>query len=187
MFRSGRPFFAIRLSWATAVTGDFRHHFFELTGFLAANRGFFGIALQAALVGFKKRLGPRIVQALRDAPTPIRLGNAGRTPQAVLHDPDLLRRRVSFRLAQRSVLDEPDRSGVMAIGLRSCLHSGVVAIGPKPTLPPVVRSVSLALMPETIGRNLTGSGTAQKSGMTTTYCEAEPQSQYRSSRGCEVE
>jgi len=128
------------------------HHRLELLSLtpqildLATGRSTRGVTRQPPLAGLQELLRPSVIEALRYAFTAAQLGNAGLTSQAVQHDPDLLFRRMPFAGCTADVLHDPLRRQFSSYGFLSHLHSLMVTMSQKSSVPQAAKSVSQALM-----------------------------------------
>src|SRR3954471_16840729 len=109
-----------------------------------------GVTRQAALAGLQELLGPSVIEAFGYAFTPTQLGNAGLAPQTIQHDADLLFRQMPFAGCTADVLHDPLRRRFRTQGFLSHLHSVMVTMSQKSSVPQAAKSVSQALMSDTI-------------------------------------
>src|SRR5215203_6803372 len=117
---------------------------------LATGRRPRSVTRQAALAGLQELLGPGVIETLGYAFTPTQLGNAGLAPQAIQHDTDLLFRRLPFAGCTADVLHDPLRRRFRMRGFLSHLHSLMVTMSQKSSVPQAAKSVSQALMSDTV-------------------------------------
>src|ERR1035437_3749634 len=109
------------------------------------------VARQAALSGLQELFGPSVIKALGNAFTAAKLGDAGLAAQAVQNYPDLLFGRMAFAGCPADVLHEPLRRRFRMHVFLSHLHSLMVTMSQKSSVPKAVKSVSQALMPDNVG------------------------------------
>src|SRR3954469_465083 len=131
------------------------HHRLELLSLtpqildLATGRRPRRIARQPPLAGLQELLRPSVIEALGYAFTAAQLGNAGLAAQAVENDPDLLFRRMPFAGCTADGLHDPLRRRFRVYGFLSHLHSLMVTMSQKSSVPQDTKSVSQALMSDT--------------------------------------
>src|SRR5271167_4142311 len=117
---------------------------------LAIGRRTCRVARQTALAGLQELLGPSVIKALGNAFTAAQLGNAGLAAQAIQNYPDLLFGRMTLAGCPADVLHDPLRRRFRVYGFLSHLHSLMVTMSQKSSVPQAAKSVSQALMPDTL-------------------------------------
>src|SRR5271168_3266493 len=117
---------------------------------LAIGRRTCRVARQTALAGLQELFGPSVIKALGNAFTAAQLGNAGLAAQTVQNYPDLLFGRMTLAGCPADVLHDPLRRRFRVHGFLSHLHSLMVTMSQKSSVPQAVKSVSQALMPDRI-------------------------------------
>src|SRR5271167_1030534 len=115
---------------------------------LAIGRRTCRVARQTALAGLQELLGPGVIKALGNAFTAAQLGNAGLAAQTIQNYPDLLFGRMTLAGCPADVLHDPLRRRFRVHGFLSHLHSLMVTMSQKSSVPQAVKSVSQALMPD---------------------------------------
>ena len=96
----------------------------------------------------RKLLGPCVIEALGNAFMAAKLANAGLAPKAVQNDTDLLFGRMTLAGCPPDVLHDPLGRGFTGHGFLSHLHSLMVTMSQKSSLPQAAKSVSQALTPD---------------------------------------
>jgi hypothetical protein len=111
---------------------------------LAAGRRTRGISGQTPLAGLQELLRPVVIKALGDALTPTQLCNTVFATKPVQHNADLLLRRILLARGAPNVLHDPLGRRLLALGFLSHLHSLMVTMSQKSSLPQAVIFVSEA-------------------------------------------
>ena len=93
------------------------------------------IAGKAPFPGLEELLGPTVIEAFRDPFAAAKLGYAGFPAQTIEHDADLVFRRIVPPGGTADVLDDLLGRAVWARGFLSHLHSYVVTMRQKPSVP----------------------------------------------------
>src|ERR1700690_622632 len=112
-------------------------------------------SLKIFFAGLQELLGPCVIKARGNAFTAAKLGDTGLAAQAVQNYPDLLFGRMALAGCPADVLHNPLRRRFRVHGFLSHLHSLMVTMSQKSSVPQAVKSVSQALMsdnPEAFGK-----------------------------------
>src|SRR5277367_2242549 len=115
---------------------------------LAIGRRTCRVARQTALAGLQELFGPSVIKALGSTFTAAQLGNAGLAAQAIQNYPDLLFGRMTLAGCPADVLHDPLRRRFRAYGFLSHLHSLMVTMSQKSSVPQAAKSVSQVLIPD---------------------------------------
>jgi hypothetical protein len=115
---------------------------------LAFGRRPYRVARQTTLAGLQELLGPRVIKAFGNAFTAAKLGDAGLAAKAVQNYPDLPFGRMALAGCPADVLHNLLRRRFRVPGFLSHLHSLVVTMSQKSSVPQAAKSVSQALIAE---------------------------------------
>ena len=121
---------------------------------LATGRCARRVARQTPLAGLQELLGPGVIlEALGDAFTTAKLGDAGLASQAIQNNADFLLSRMALASGPADILHNPLRRRFRVYGFLSHLHSLMVTLSQKSSVPQVVKSVSQVLIPDNLPRH----------------------------------